>query len=307
MFNFYQKIIVKKNSSSSNAIVLTWWVHGNEHIWVQILELFANKINFGDFNSNIYILPKINEYWFDKKTRWNENKVDINRNFPLENHGSSFISWWQSISHLLPFYKWISLQEETKQYIKFFEEYIFPKYDNILLIDVHSAPFLKWPNIWLPRLFDLWWKITLQHQIVNDYRWNIIDIDRGIFAKWWIVSKYYQDYVKNYKTNFPTSNVIFVDQPYSISGDNIDYLQAKHYMDFDKHGNNKSFLWLCLEVWCAEWLCENSLWYIRKKIAWEKTKLWYEVTNPPNSKTDLVKSEYISYLYNLIETREKAR
>ena len=279
------------------AIVITWWLHGNETFASKLanaLEFDSSLFDIDLTDTNIYIWSSINQSWLQDQSRTNQNWIDINRNFPIK-------FWKRNIWIWQIFDKWFGifdnnkLEEETQDYVDFFDKYMFVKYDDVLLIDLHSAPFIKWPQIRLPGYKNLAKPATLKHQIIKTFENQELIINRYI-NNWWLkntISQMYKKYQKNFDSNFP---VKFKQPAYAIQWDNIDYLTVKNFID-----HQKNFLWICLEVWCSEWLLQNIAKYLNKKT--DSKNLFHAISNPPSELQDIVKSEYIWYIKEIIQKR----
>ena len=290
----------KKNKEDNKlAIVLTSGIHGNETFTNDILRLFEQDIQklWIDFSDiNIYIWTEINRYWNQNQTRTNQNWIDLNRNFPIKFWSKKWFGIWQIFDKWFGIFTNDSVEKEVSDYKDFFEKYIFAKYDKILLIDLHSAPFIKWPQIRLPGYKNLQKKIKLKNQIIKTFDNQEIQIDRFI-DNWWLKDNISQMYDR-YQSNFDKKFIVKFKQPaYSIQWDNINYLTVKNFIDY-----NKNFLWICLEIWCLDWLFKNLLNHINKKNI--SKNLFHAISNPPFEFQEALKSEYIWYIKQIIENRK---
>ena len=66
-----------------STILLTGAIHGDEKIGYHILQRLVDELNSGDIQlkHNLIIFPKLNPRGFLANTRYNENGVDLNRDF----------------------------------------------------------------------------------------------------------------------------------------------------------------------------------------------------------------------------------
>lgn len=294
------KAIKPFHANSDNkklAIVITWWLHGNETFaseLANVLEFDSSLFDIDLTDINIYIWSRINPSWLQNHSRTNQNWIDINRNFPIK-FWKRNIWIWQIFNKRFGLFDKNKLEEETQDYVDFFDKYIFAKYDDILLIDLHSAPFIKWPQVRLPGYKNLTKPATLKHQVIKTSDNQELTINRYI-SNWHLkntISQMYDKYQKKFDTSFP---VKFKPPAYTIQWDNIDYLTIKNFID-----HRKNFLWICLEVWCSEWLTQSITKYLNKKT--DSKNLFHAISNPPSQVQDAVKSEYIWYIKEIIQKR----
>ena len=83
-----KKINYTKLGSGQNITLLFASIHGSERAAVPLLNHFQEYLieNCNLLNGNtVIIVPVVNPDGLEKKTRYNSNQIDLNRNFPADN------------------------------------------------------------------------------------------------------------------------------------------------------------------------------------------------------------------------------
>ncbi len=235
-----------RNSFSTKAngtFALTGGVHGQEKIGSQVvlsaLETMTELLEWDELTnlalekSRVVFMPIVNPVGMFLLRRGNGNKVDLNRNAPVEAATHSYpVVGGQRISPLLPWYRGepgAPMEVEAQALCDFIRREVFPSKAAIAL-DCHSG-YGSVDRLWFPynHTFEPFPNIAeafaLKHLLDLTYPNHVYVMEPGA-------------------------------QGYTISGDLYDYLYLEHQKTA---GEGKRFLPITLEMGSWLWLKKNPV------------------------------------------------